>query len=124
MNIGQLAWVKLLPKPPSNGCGNDAPALGALIIEVVGEPAEVEAVEGATIDEGDPVSVEATALAVEEKLGLLTAESGVEEAVEGAFSAEDPNRSPFCRRWRSRIGDGRRSIKIPPFRIDLSRPSR
>jgi len=88
--------VKLLPNPPSKGCGNDASALGALIIDVEEEPAEVEAVEGATIDEGDLVSVEATALAVDEKVGLPAAD---EEVVgEGASSAVDPKRSPFCRR--------------------------
>ena len=97
MNVGQLGWVKLLPKPPSKGSGNDALALGALTIEVV-DPVEVEAVEGATTDEGDPVSVDVTALAVEEKVGLSTAdEAGVEEVVEGELR-EAPKRSPFCRR--------------------------
>ena len=100
MNVGQLGWVKLLPKPPSNGCGNVAPGLGALMMEVEEESAdEVEALEGATIDEGDPESVGGMALAVEEKVGLLAAEdAGVAVAVEGPLNAEEPKRSPFCRR--------------------------
>ena len=125
INVGQLGCVKLLPNPPSKGCGNDAPALGALIIGVAEESAEeVEATGGATIEDGDPVAVDASALAVEEKVGLAAAdEAVVEEGVEGGASADDPKRSPFCRRWRSTTGDGRRSMRIPPFRIDLSRPS-
>ena len=120
MNVGQLGWVKLLPNPPSNGCGNDAPGLGALIIDVEEGSAEVAAVEGATIDD-DPVSVEATALAVDEKVGLPAAD---EEVVGGgASSAVEPKRSPFCRRSRSTTGDGRRSIRIPPCRNDLPRPN-
>ncbi len=91
--------MKLLPKPPSNGCGKDAPALGALIIDVGDETGdEVEAVDGATMEEGDPVSVDATALAVEENVVLPAAdEAGMDEVVEGESSAE-PKRSPFCRR--------------------------
>lgn len=89
-----------MPKPPSKGCGKDAAALGALITDVEDEAAaEVEAVEGATMEEGDPVSVDAIALAVEEKVGLPAAdEAGMDEVVEGESSAEDPKRSPFCRR--------------------------
>ena len=124
MNVGQLGWVKLLPKPPSKGSGKDEPAVGALIMAVEEESdEEVEAVDGATIEEDDPVSVEGAALAVEEKVGLPAAdEAGVEEEVEGPFSAAEPKRSPFCRRSRSTTGDGRRSIRIPPFRNDLPRP--
>ena len=125
MNVGQFGWVKLLPKPPSKGCGSDALAVGALIIAVEEESdEEVEAVKGATIEEGDPVSVEGAALAVEENVGLPAAdEAEVEEGVEGPFSAAEPKRSPFCRRSRSTMGDGRRSTRIPPFRNDLPRPS-
>ncbi len=125
INVGQLGWVKLLPNPPSNGCGNDAPALGALIVDVEEDSADdAEAVEGATIEEGDPVSVDATALAVEENVGLPTAdEAAMDEVGDGGSSAEDAKRSPFCRRWRSTMGDGRRSSRIPPFRIDLPRPN-
>lgn len=96
MNVGQLGWVKLLPNPPSKGCGNDEPALGAVTIELDGEFAdEAEVDEGETIEE-DPVSVEATALAVEEKVGLAASvDFGVEDVTEGEDSAEEPKRSPF-----------------------------
>ena len=125
MNVGQLGWVKLLPNPPSKGCGNDAPAVGALIIAVVESDEGVAAVEGATTEEGDPVSVEGAALAVEEKVGLPAAdEAGVEEEAAGPFNAAEPKRSPFCRRLRSTTGDGRRSMRIPPCRNDLPRPNR
>lgn len=123
INVGQLGWVKLLPKPPSNGCGKGAPALGALMIDVGDETDdEVEVPEGATMEEGDPVSVDAIALAVDEKVVLPAADEAGTDEDEGESNAELET-SAFCRRSRPTMGDGRRSTRIPPPRIDLPRPN-